>query len=58
MESNQEISHVGADGVESPEDPVYKLPPIQPSRRPRCRSCQRDDRPIFGSVCSWCSDRE
>ena len=58
MESSREISGVGAEGTESLEEPVCKLPPIQLPKRPHCRSCQRNDRPIFGSVCGWCSDRE
>jgi hypothetical protein len=58
MESSQEVSQVGADGREPHEEPVCTLPPIQQPQRPRCRSCQRNDRPVFGSVCGWCSDRE
>ena len=58
MESSQEILGASGDSTESLEEPVFELPPIQQPRRPRCRSCQRNDRPIFGSVCGWCSDRE
>jgi len=58
MESTHELSHVRADDTESPVEPVYTLPPIRQPTRPRCRSCHRNDRPVFDGVCSWCNDGE
>jgi hypothetical protein len=46
------------DGDDLQGEPVHELPPIQPATRQPCRGCGRSDRPVFGSVCGWCSERE
>lgn len=57
MEPAHPLSQLETEG-ETHSEPVWELPPISPPPRPRCRSCHRDDRPVFGSVCAWCRDRE
>lgn len=58
MASSHTMHHAGAEGEESSDELTHRLPPIQQPPRPHCRSCGRNDRPIFSSVCGWCSDRE
>lgn len=56
MEPRRDLSRVEAD-AEAPVE-AYELPPISLPPRPRCRSCRRNDRPVFGNICGWCSARE
>ncbi|MEN8182988.1 MAG: hypothetical protein ABFS46_10685 [Myxococcota bacterium] len=48
----------GSSGAEPETPTVPKLPPIQAPARIHCRSCRREDRPVFSGLCGWCSERD
>lgn len=56
MEPIQDPSRCEIEGEPGPEG--GELPPISMPTRPSCRSCHRNDRPVFGNVCGWCGARE